>query len=115
MKVEYGFIHEGKLLRYSTQRAARAARFQFTGKIGPAAEIITIDEPDPPPPRSWRWLAIVGLLTLLGAWVFGLTGNRFEVVLSTIGVLGCMIVLFFSMWVLLVLVEYLLDTVVQPE
>lgn len=115
MKIEYGFTHEGRLHKFATPRAARAARFQFTGKIGPAAEIITIYTPEPDPRRSWRWAALVGLIALIAAWAFGLTGNRFETIIDTIGVLGCMIVLFFSMWVLLVCVEYLLDTAVQPE
>jgi hypothetical protein len=110
MKIEYGFTHEGKLHKFATPRAARAARFQFTGKIGPAAEIITFYTPVKPKhewPKSVIFTIIV--VALIVAWGFGLTGDRFDAVLKVIGGAGFMVLLFASMWLLLYCVEKLLD------
>lgn len=110
MKIEYGFTHEGNLHRFPTFRAAKAARFQFTGKIGPAAEIITFYTPIKPK-REWPkpLLFAFVVVALITVWGFGLTGDRFDAVLKVIGGAGFMILLFASMWLLLYCVEKFLD------
>lgn len=118
IKTEYCFVHKGKIHKFPTVRAARVAQFKFTGKIGPTDEIFTMHTP--PSRGKWYerllpWGARLLIALVLAAWWFGLTGDRFEIVAKTIGVLGWMVLLFLSLWLVFFLLEFLLDAEEKKE